>query len=109
LRPPDDNLNSPLFYTIYRDERRAQMRYETQTTMRPQEVLEAAIAFFGGELGLALQGRTPGRLQFVGGGGYVSLSVGTGDPVVVELETREWDIQVEAFMERIARKRWGVF
>ena len=91
------------------NERRYQMRYETQTAMSPQEVLEAAIAFFGGELGLAVQGRTPDRLQFVGGGGHVSLSVGAGNPVVVELETREWDIQVEAFMERIARKRWGVF
>jgi hypothetical protein len=96
-------------YRKYRDERRPQMRYETQTAMSPQEVLEAAIAFFGGELGLALQGRTPDRLQFVGGGGHVSLSVRARDPVIVELETREWDIQVEAFMERIARKRWGVF
>jgi hypothetical protein len=104
-----NNLNSPLFYTIDHNERRSQMRYETQTAMSPQEVLEAAIAFFGGELGLAVQGRTPDRLQFVGGGGHVSLSVGAGNPVVVELETREWDIQVEAFMERIARKRWGVF
>jgi hypothetical protein len=69
---------------------------------------QTARTFFGGELGLALQGRTPDRLQFVGAGGHVSLSVRAGDPVIVELETREWDIQVEAFMERIARKRWGV-
>jgi hypothetical protein len=82
------------------------MRYEVQTSMTPQEVLEEAITFFGVGLDLELQSRGLGTLHFVGGGGHVSLMVKDEDPVAVELETREWDAQVEEFMARIARKRW---
>lgn len=32
------------------------MRYEIQTAMSPQEVLEAAIAFFGGRAGVSAAG-----------------------------------------------------
>jgi hypothetical protein len=45
----------------------------------------------------------------VGGGGHVILTVQAaedGQPVSVEIETREWDIQVEDFMARLSRKRW---
>ena len=82
------------------------MRYEVQTYMTPQEVIEAAISFFGVDLDIELQSRGVGSLHFVGGGGHVTLELAGEDPVSVELETREWDAQVEAFMERIARKRW---
>ena len=82
------------------------MRYEVQTYMTPQEVMDTAIAFFGVDLGLELQSQGVGSLHFVGGGGYVSLALKDEEPVSVELETREWDAQVEEFMPRIARKRW---
>jgi hypothetical protein len=83
------------------------MRYEAQTYLTAQEVLEAAIAFFGVNLGLELQSQGFDTLHFVGGGGYVSLSVKEADPVRVEFETREWDAQVEDFMGGpLARKRW---
>ena len=82
------------------------MRYEVRTYMTPQEVLETAISFFGVALDLELQSRGMGSLHFVGGGGHVILSVRDEDPVSVELETREWDAQVEEFMARVARKRW---
>jgi hypothetical protein len=82
------------------------MRYEVQTYMAPQEVVEAAISFFGVDLGLDLQSQGVGSLQFMGGGGHVSLALKDEEPVSVELETREWDAQVEEFMGRIARKRW---
>jgi hypothetical protein len=82
------------------------MRYEVQTYMTPQEVIETAISFFGVGLDLELQSQAFGALQFVGGGGYVTVTMRDEDPVSVELETREWDAQVEAFMARIARKRW---
>ena len=82
------------------------MRYEVQTYMTPQEVIEAAISFFGVELDLEMQSQGVGSLHFVGGGGHVALTLKDEDPVSVELETREWDAQVEAFMARIARKRW---
>jgi hypothetical protein len=82
------------------------MRYEVYTFMTPEEVLEEAIEFFGVGLDLELQSRGLGTLHFVGGGGHVSLVVKDEDPVTVEIETREWDAQVEEFMARIARKRW---
>jgi hypothetical protein len=65
-----------------------------------------AISFFGVELDLELQSQGLGTLHFVGGGGHVTLTVKDEAPVSVELETREWDAQVEEFMARVARKRW---
>jgi hypothetical protein len=82
------------------------MRYEAQTYMTAPEVMQAAISFFGVDLGLELQSEGFDTLHFVGGGGYVILSLKEGEPVAVEFETREWDAQVEEFMERLARKRW---
>jgi hypothetical protein len=82
------------------------MRYEVQTYMTPQEVIESAIAFFGVDLDLELHNQAFDTLHFVGGGGHVTLSLRDEVPVSVELETREWDAQVEEFMARMARKRW---
>jgi hypothetical protein len=82
------------------------MRYEVQTYMTPEEVLEEALSFFGVGLDLELQSRGIGALHFVGGGGHVTITVKDEAPVSVELETREWDAQVEEFMARVARKRW---
>jgi len=82
------------------------MRSEVQTYMTPQEVVDTAISFFGVDLGLELQNQGVGSLHFVGGGGHVSLALKDEEPVSVELETREWDAQVEEFMALIARKRW---
>ena len=82
------------------------MRYEVQTYMTPQEVMEMAISFFGVSLDLELQSQGIDALHFVGGGGHVTLTLKDEDPVSVELETREWDAQVEEFMARATRKRW---
>jgi hypothetical protein len=82
------------------------MRYQVQTYMTPQEVMDAAIVFFGVDLGLELQSQSFDALHFVGGGGHVTMTLKDEDPVSAELETREWDAQVEEFMDRIARKRW---
>ena len=82
------------------------MRYEARTHMTPKEIMDAAISFFGVDLGLELQSQRPGTLHFVGGGGHVTLSMREEDPVSVEFETREWDAQVEEFMGHITRKRW---
>ncbi len=82
------------------------MRYDVQTYMTPQEVMQAALSFFGAGLELELQSQGFDSLHFVGGGGHVTVSIKDADPVTVELETREWDFQVEEFMASIARKRW---
>lgn len=82
------------------------MRYEVQTYMTNQEVVQEALSFFGVGLELDLQSQGFSSLHFVGGGGHVTIDVRDGEPVTVELETREWDAQVEEFMARVARKRW---
>jgi hypothetical protein len=82
------------------------MRYEVQTYLTPQEVIDAALLFFGTDLALELQNQGIGSLHFVGGGGHVGLTLKDEEPVTVELETREWDAQVEDFMTRISGKRW---
>jgi hypothetical protein len=82
------------------------MRYEVQTYMTSQEVIETAISFFGVDLDLELQSQAYDALYFVGGGGHVTLTLRDENPMSVEIETREWDAQVEEFMARIARKRW---
>ncbi len=82
------------------------MRYEVQTYLTPQEVIDTAISFFGVDLGLDLQSQGVGSLHFVGSGGHVSVTMKEEEPVTVEIETREWDAQVEEFMARIAGKRW---
>ena len=51
------------------------MRYEVQTYMTPQEVIDTAIAFFGVDLDLELQSQAFGALHFVGGGGHVTLTL----------------------------------
>jgi hypothetical protein len=82
------------------------MRYEVQTYMTPQEVIDTAVSFFGVDLDLELQSQGMGALHFVGGGGHVNLVLKDEEPVSIELETREWDAQVQEFMARIAHKRW---
>lgn len=82
------------------------MRYEVQTYITPQEIIETAISFFGVDWDLELQRQAYNSLHFVGGGGHVTLTLRDENPVSVEIETREWDAQVEEFMARLARKRW---
>jgi hypothetical protein len=82
------------------------MRYEVQTYMTPEEVIDTAVSFFGVDLDLELQSQGMGALHFVGGGGHVTLVLKDEEPVSIELETREWDVQVEEFMARIAHTRW---
>ncbi|MDQ3831988.1 MAG: hypothetical protein M3361_22400, partial [Candidatus Tectomicrobia bacterium] len=94
------------FVAVLRAQRSIWMRYDVHTYMTPQEVIEAATSFFGVDQELELQSQGFGSLHFVGGGGHVTLTVKDEDPVTVELETREWDAQVEEFMARVARKRW---
>lgn len=69
----------------------------------PSDVLERAVKYFGpGGLGLTQEGSEPGCLQFSGGGGHVALTTTASDGgTEINLETREWDIQVREFLEKI--------
>jgi hypothetical protein len=79
------------------------MRYETTTTLAPEDALAAAEQYFGGEFGLAVQQRGTQVIGFTGGGGHVLVSVTGEHPTTLELETREWDRQVTQFMARLPR------
>jgi hypothetical protein len=84
------------------------MRYEVTTRLTPHEALEQATAFFGpGGVGLHALVQTPQRLMFQGGGGHVAITVHSGAPTTLELETREWDAAVQRFMGQVhQRPRW---
>ena len=77
-------------------------RYGVETKMSADEVIEAAVNYFGEE-GLGLEGGDIGGCcaSFEGGGGFVRIDVAEGEPTEVELVTREWDHDVKAFMAKI--------
>ena len=77
-------------------------RYSVETKMDPEEVVEAAFDYFGEGLGLEGEDAGPCCVYFEGGGGFVRITANETDPTEVELETREWDYDVKAFMKKIA-------
>jgi hypothetical protein len=81
-------------------------RYGVETKLSPEETIKKAMAYFGeGGLGLEMTEQNPCCVYFVGGGGHVSVMVGTVEKkkkTTVTLETREWDYQVKRFMREIS-------
>ena len=78
-------------------------RYGVESKLKPEEVIKKAKEYFGeGGLGLSVTDRDPCCAYFEGGGGHVSVTASEGDSKTqVDLETREWDYQVEKFMGQI--------
>jgi len=80
------------------------MRYAVKTKLKPDEVIERAIKFFGkGGVGLEVTERNASTVCFEGGGGHVTIIVCPDELTDVDLETREWDYQVKRFMENIGK------
>ena len=78
-------------------------RYGKESKFKPDRVLEEADAFFG-PAGLGLEPKEAGEgcALFEGGGGHVSIQVcEKGKGSEVEVETREWDYQVQQFLSEI--------
>ena len=79
--------------------------YSVKTKLSPDEVIRRANNFFGEDgLGLEAFERSFCCAYFEGGGGYVLVSVeseGDKNKTDVELETREWDYDVQEFMRKI--------
>ena len=78
--------------------------YRVETKRTPEQVIEMAEAYFGPD-GLALDAveQNPCCVYFEGGGGFVSVTAGTGaNKTTVDLETREWDYHVKQFMRAVA-------
>ncbi|HTE84765.1 MAG TPA: hypothetical protein VK821_08525 [Dehalococcoidia bacterium] len=82
------------------------MRYETETKLRPKQVIKLAEDFFGGELGLAECERGDAEAAFEGGGGAVALMAkSAGGSTVVELLSQEWDNQAKSFLRQVKGRR----
>jgi len=80
------------------------MRYSVKTKLKPEEVIERAVKFFGkGGVGLEVTSQDVSAICFEGGGGHVTIIVCPGELTDVDLETREWDYQVKRFMENIGK------
>lgn len=79
------------------------MRYVAESRLPPEEIVAKATSFFGeGGIGLEKSSQTPCCVHFVGGGGYVTVGAAEVEgKTEVELETIEWDHQVEKFMQEL--------
>lgn len=74
------------------------LRLSATTKLSPEQAIDRAAAYFGGELGLLTAWRSPLSARFEGGGGHVQVSAAaTPGGAEVELETMEWEIQVRKF------------
>ncbi|MCL4535431.1 MAG: hypothetical protein M1370_09770 [Bacteroidetes bacterium] len=81
-----------------------QMRLQTSTSLKPAEVLERAVKFFGeGGLGLKLEQRTEDTLYLTGGGGSITVSVAPGARTIVEFVEREWEQQMKEFIQGLPK------
>lgn len=78
-------------------------RYSKESTLRAEEIVEKAAAYFGpGRLGLEVAEQGECCLLLQGGGGHVYLEIEKKDSgSAVEIETREWDYHVKAFLKEL--------
>jgi urease beta subunit len=79
------------------------LRMEARTGKRSEDVIEAAISFFGhGGLGLQLNHRANDHVSFEGGGGFVTIdTVPQGGQVEVTGISQEWELQLRRFVGQI--------
>ncbi len=79
------------------------MRYETTTSLAPDEALEWAKRFFAGDYELPVQHEGPGEVRFERGGGYVVVRLQGENPTTLELEAEAWEGVAKAFLEQVPR------
>ena len=74
-----------------------------ETKLRPEKVIEKAIAFFGPQgVGLEVDDSGKGCVHFTGGGGFVTVTACQGEKkTVVSVEAREWEPQVRQFIGKL--------
>lgn len=78
------------------------IRLETVTRAQPARVLQLARAFFAGQYGLTETAADAGSVAFEGGGGEVSVAArATPTGTVVEITSREWDVQARQFAAQV--------
>jgi len=74
-----------------------------ETKLRPEKVIEKAIAFFGPQgVGLEVEDSGEGCARFAGGGGFVYVSACKGEKrTQVSVEAREWEPQAKQFVAKL--------
>jgi len=74
-----------------------------ETKLRPEKVIEKAIAFFGPQgVGLEVEDSGEGCARFAGGGGFVYVSACQGEKrTQVSVEAREWEPQAKQFVAKL--------
>jgi len=79
------------------------LNLEIKTKLSPEEAVEKAVAFFGPDgYGLEVKENYKNHAYFEGGGGSVAISTSVKDEkTAVDIESREWDFQVQEFAEKI--------
>ena len=79
------------------------LRMGAESERSPQDMLQAAVEFFGpGGAGLTVTRRSDDAVYFEGGGGHVVVQVQPRDGgAEVDIETREWEYQVRQFLKEI--------
>ena len=80
------------------------LKIGTETRLKPEEVIERAIKYFGpdGQYGLRVSQQTDTNICFEGSGGGVEVTACAGEEgTSVDVISREWDSQVRDFMTRI--------
>jgi len=77
------------------------LKLGTETKLKPAEVVEKAVQFFGGH-GLKVTNQTDTSVCFEGSGGGVEIAACAGEKgTSVDVVSREWDSQAKDFMARI--------
>jgi hypothetical protein len=79
------------------------LKIATKTDRQPEEVIEAAISFFGpGALGLEMGHRSADHVAFEGGGGFVTVDAvrenGKHEVTVIAVE---WEIDARRFIGQL--------
>jgi hypothetical protein len=79
--------------------------YSIETKLSPEQAVQAAVAYFGPDVGkLEVTEQEACCARLVGGGGFVQVrAVQEDHGTTVYLETREWDVVVRQFMKQLAK------
>ncbi|MFC2021004.1 hypothetical protein ACFLU1_04340 [Chloroflexota bacterium] len=79
------------------------LRIAIKTKRSPEEVIKQAVDFFGPNgYKLEIKEKSAGCAYFEGGGGGVDvIACSEGKATAVEFTSREWDYQVNEFIDKI--------
>ena len=83
------------------------LKLSISTKLKPEEVIKKALGFFGPDgHGLKVTEQSDTCASFEGGGGGVEVTTCTDEKgTSVDLETREWEYQIQEFARMLKQSR----